>query len=142
MSPIRDSLLMVRASSDGVLKGVGDSADLFPLITTDSFGLDIEGTPLKGMALHVLVPQAAGATPTLTVNVHAASTSYVSSTANIIASRSGINAVGEYIIPFSTRLRSVAFAFDMTSASGNMSLVTAWVTLAFGQDWTRTVEWH
>lgn len=133
--PIRDSQLLVRMLSDGILAGT-DSAEVYP-----TGGLDIEGS--YNNALYVILPTPTGTTPVLQINVLAATTSTCDSTGTLIASRGGINAAGEYVIPFYTRKRSVCFEFDMTSASGQFSAVIAsWVTLNHEVDWTRVGEFH
>lgn len=137
MSPIRDSQLIVRTGTAILYMTAAEFAP--------TGGLDIEGTVLEGMALHILIPTIHDTVvaPIMTVEVYANSTSACAdTTSELIAARSGIGAVGEYIIPFSTRKRSVGFNFLGTSASGYFSNLQAWVTLNYGQDWTRTVEWH
>lgn len=134
MSPIRDANLIV-LTGDSVLSGTNPGG-----VIAQSF--DMEGTVLKGMALHVVLPAAGGATPVMTINVYASTASAAATTDKIIASRSGINAAGEFVVPFSTNKRSVGFEFYFTSSSGNFSKAKAWVTLDYAQDWTRTIEFH
>jgi len=135
--PIRDSSLTLFVTSDALIFGGTDQTGYDPT------PLDIEGTVLTGMALHLIIPQIVGA-PELSVFVRANSTSTATTDSGspVIASRTNIVAAGEYIVPFSTRKRTVLFDFVTTSASGTMSNPVAWVTLPVNQDWTRTVEFH
>lgn len=143
---IRDSALVIRVTSDGAANGTA-SEGFFP-----AAGLDIEGTALNGMCLHMIIPACdssitAGALK-VTVYANSASTFAEASDGVIISQRNGITAAGEYVIPFSTKLRCVAFGFSVTTAasgaaSGGWTAITAaHVTLPFNQDFTRTVEWH
>lgn len=135
--PVRDANLVVRATTDGALAYGAAGADL------PAGGLDIEGTALQGMALHVIIPDTMTGSVVLQINVHASTASTAATTDTIVASRSGMTYGAEYIIPFSTHKRSVIFDFLATgNTSGSFSIVLAWVTLQFGQDWTRTVEFH
>ena len=138
MSPIRDTNLVV-LTGDSVLSVANPGDTIVP-----TAGLEIEGTKLSGMALHLILPVAGGATPEMTVNVFGSSTSTITSASTylLIASRAGLSAAGEYVIPFSTNKRTIAFTFVFTSASGNFSKAKAWVTLDYNQDWTRVPEWH
>lgn len=131
---VKDAALIVRASSDGALAYNGTAGvDLGPF--------DIGGTPLRGMSLVVNIPSTIVDTPVLQVNVHASTTSAAATTDVIVASRTGMVADAEYIIPFSTRKRSVKFDFLVTgSTSASFSAVTAAIVLGHGHDWTRTVE--
>jgi len=128
--PITDNNLIVRTSTHGAL--LADSI----------ISLELFGTPLSGMALIVQIPTATqGCLPTLSVDVHASTTSAAASTDPVVGSRSGMTANAEYVVPFSTEKRSVAFAFRIGGGSTpGFSLVTAHVSLGFGQDWRRDVR--
>ena len=136
MSPIHDAALVVRAASDGAF-----AADSI-------ISVDLDGTPLRGMALEVVIPAVQGSLPTLSIDVHASSTSAAASTDLIIATRelgvqTAATIANSYIIPFSTRKRSVAFAFRIGGGSTpSFSNVLAWIVQGVGQDWTRTVEFR
>jgi hypothetical protein len=136
--PIRDSAFALFTTSDALTFGGTDQTGY------DTSGYEIEGTGLAGLAVHLIIPQIVGA-PSLSVLVRGSSTSTittVSATYAIIAARHDITAAGEYIIPFITNKRTVSFDFVTESASGTMSNPVAWVTLNYGVDWTRLVEFH
>ncbi len=147
--PIRDNSLVVRLASDGAQNGTATEG-FWP-----AAGLDIEGTGLSGMALHVILPQCDTTitAAAMKITVYAGSASTITTAASsdgavIVAQRSGLQPSGEYVIPFSTELRCVAFGFTAyTNASGAASggftdVTAAWVTLNYGQDFSRIVEFH
>jgi len=127
--PTRDSNLTVRSITETFL------ADTI-------ISVDLGGTPIHGMALYLrLGTGVQGSVPTVTVDIHASTTSAAASTDVIIASRSGMTAGAEYVIPFSTRKRAVAFAFRIGGGSTpGFSSVLADIVLQVGHDWTRTIE--
>lgn len=138
MSPVRDAQLAVRATTDGVLDYNAGAGEEWP-----TGALDISGTPLKGLALRVIIPSTIVDTPMLQVNVHGSTSSIAATTDVIVGSRSGMLAGAKYIVPFSTRCRSVIFDFLVTgSTSATFSIVIADLVLGVGQDWTRVTEFH
>lgn len=133
MSPIRDANLVVRSATEGTF-----AADTV-------ISVDLEGTPLGGMALYVNVPvSTSGCNPTISIDIHASTASAAATTDGIIAARATIiEEGGQYVVPFSTRKRSVAFAFRIGGTSSpTFSAFTADIILNVGHDWTRTVEFH
>jgi len=136
MSPIVDTSYHVRAGSDGTLD---DS-------TNCVISQEIFGTGVKGLALYVYVPSAVtGCVPTLTITVHASTTSAAATTDELIAQRAinETSGVGKaYVIPIFTKKRSVCFAFDVSGASSPaFSQVDAWLVQNHGLDWERRPEW-
>jgi len=129
--PIRDANLVFRTGTVVFVSSVPETVSL-----------DINGTALKGLAVHIKVPSAVtGSDPILAAWVHASSTSAAASTDVIIASRTGMVKAAEYIVPFSTPLRSVALRLDVTSTTTTaFSFISADLVEPLGQDWKRTVE--
>lgn len=133
--PTRDSSLEVRAATAGALAYAAAGVSL------PAGGLDIWGTPLKGMALYVRIPATVTGTPLLTITVYAGSDTTISSASEKIAIRSGLTAGAEKVIPFSTHKRYVLFEFLITGdTAGSFSAVTADVVLNVGQDYTRDLD--
>lgn len=136
MSPIHDAALVVRAASDGAF-----AADSI-------ISVDLDGTGIRGLALEVLIPAVQGSLPTLSIDVHASSTSAAASTDPIVATRElGVQTASTitstYIVPFTTNKRSVAFAFRIGGGSTpSFSNVLAWIVQPVGVDWTRAVEFR
>ncbi len=136
MSPMVDTSYHVRAGSDGTLD------DSYNCVISQ----EIYGTGLKGMCLYVWVPSAAtGCVPTLTISVHASTTSAAATTDELIAQRVITDATGlgrEYTLPVFTTKRSVAFAFDVSGGSTPVfSNVDAWLVQNVGERWNRSPEW-
>jgi hypothetical protein len=131
---MNDAELIVRDTSDGV----------FVSSVPEVWSLDLDGTALKGLALHIRIPSAVtGSDPIFMVEVHAATASVAASTDVIIAERTGMVKGAEYIVPFSTEKRSVAFKFDVTSSTTTaFSIITADVIEPVGQDWDRKPEFR
>lgn len=132
---IQDALLVVRHGSDGAF-----SAD-------SVISVDLDGTAVRGLALCVHIPAYQGSVPSLSIDIHASSTSVAASTDRMIGSWTSpvITATtkGTYIIPFATEYRSVAFAFRIGGGSTpSLSIVTAWLTEPVALKWTRTVEFR
>ena len=137
MTVIHDSALAVRLTSDGAF-----AADSI-------ISMDLDGTGKNGLALEVHIPAVQGSLPTLSIDVHASSTSAAASTDLIIATRelgvltAALIAAGPYYVPFTTNKRSVAFAFRIGGGSTpSFSIILAWVVPNVGIDWTRTVEFR
>jgi len=134
MSPIVDTAFHIRAGSDGTI----DAS------TTCVVSAEIGGTGMNGLALMVVVPiSTIGCVPTLTITVHASTTSAAATTDPLIATRTILEStkIEEYIIPFYTEKRSVCFAFDVTGGSSpTFSQVDAWIVQNVGLDWKRTNE--
>ena len=132
--PIHDANLVVRDTSDGV----------FVSSVPEVWSLDLDGTDLEGLALHIRVPSAVtGSDPIFMVEIHTATASVCTTAGSIIGARTGMVKGAEYIVPFSTPKRSVAFMFDVTSSTTTaFSIITADVVQNVGQDWTRIPEWR
>jgi hypothetical protein len=132
--PIHDAQLIVRDTSDGA----------FVSSVPEVWSLDLDGTDLRGLALHIRVPSAVtGCDPILMVEIHAATASVCTTTGSIVAARTGMVKGAEYIVPFNTNKRSVAFMLDVTSSTTTaFSIITADVVQNVGQDWTRIPEWR
>lgn len=130
---LQDSNLVIRTDSAVFVSSVPETTSV-----------EINGTGLNGLALHIKVPAAVtGSDPLLSAWVHASSTSAAASTDVIIASRTGMVKGAEYIVPFSTPMRAVAVRLDVTSSTTTaFSKITADIVLPYGQDWKRTVEFH
>jgi hypothetical protein len=132
--PIHDAQLIVRDTSDGV----------FVSSVPEVWALDLDGTDLKGLALHIRIPAAVtGSDPIFMVEIHAATTSAATTAGEIIAARTGMVKASEYVVPFSTYKRSVAFMFDVTSSTTTaFSIITADVIQPLGQKWNRIPEFR
>lgn len=127
---IRDNDLIVRAASDGMVTG------------TSTYNLDLHGTPLGGLALHVYVPAVTTSdSMALKVTIRASTASAPATTDDTIAERTGMEAAtGEYVIPFSTNKRSVQFEIVASgNDSPNFSQVLMWVDEP-QHVWHRNVE--
>ena len=134
MSPVRDTYLMLRTSTGG---------DLAADATLTS--VDIEGTFAKGMALQINCPTAfTGTSPILTVTIYAADDVVTGvTTADIkVASFTPITAYGEYIIPFSTPLRTIAVELVVTGTSPNLGAVEVAIVENVGKPWSREIDFH
>ena len=131
--PTQDYSLIIRTDSAVFVSSVPETTSI-----------ELNGTGLKGLAVHIKVPSAVtGSDPILAAWVHASSTSAAASTDVIIASRTGMVKAAEYIVPFSTPMRSVALRLDVTSTTTTaFSKITADIVQPVGQDWKRTVEFH
>ena len=129
--PIIDNTYNVRTTAEGA----------FVSSVPEHYHAEIFGTGAKGLALHVRIPAACAGVPILFVNIHASSTSAAATTDYIITQRQGMLAGAEYVIPFTTRKRAVAFMFDTSSTTtATFSIITADIIENVGVDWTRDVE--
>ncbi len=133
---MRDNKLIIRSETEG--DAVGGA--------TDIYYLELNGTGLNGLALLINVPgTTSGCVPLLTVNVYASSTSAAASTDTLIAAYGPIaesTTEKQYILPFSTNKRSVAFRFDVAGASTpTFSDPSAWIVQGT-QYWTRETEFN
>jgi hypothetical protein len=131
--PLQDYNLIIRTDSAVFVSSVPETTSV-----------ELDGTGLKGLAIHIKVPSAVtGSDPLLSAWVHASSTSAAASTDVIIASRTGMVKGAQYIVPFSTPMRSIALRLDVTSSTTTaFSKITADIVEPFGQDWKRTVEFR
>ncbi len=131
--PLQDYSLVIRTDTAVFVSSVPETTSL-----------EINGTGLKGLALHIKIPAAVtGSDPILAAWIHASSTSAAASTDVIIASRTGMVKAAEYIVPFSTPKRAIAVRLDVTSSTTTaFSKITADIVEPVGQDWKRTVEFH
>jgi len=129
--PIIDNTYNVRTTAEGA----------FVSSVPEHYHAEIFGTGAKGLALHVRIPAACAGVPVLFVNVHGTSTTVAATTDTIIATRRGLLAGAEYVIPFTTNCRAVAFMFDTSSTTtATFSIITADIIENVGLDWTRGVE--
>lgn len=148
MSPIRDANLDLSP----------ESSDL-PLIATNVLGqeVDLEGTPLKGLAVRLnvgyTVTNTAVLTGTLNVVIHAASSSGVASSDPIVGqldtpvvmSDETAGYTEEHIIPFTTAYRYVRAEYALTTVASDSpawSAVEAFITENVGLDWDRSIHFH
>jgi len=136
------------------------AASDLPLIATNKMSgstLDLEGTPLHGMAVRLDVGYTAGNTAVLTgtldVIVHAASSTPVASSDPVVGqleeplvmSSETAGTTLQRIIPFVTEKRYVACEFALTtvaSDSPSWSQVEAFAVLQVGLEWDRQVNFH
>ncbi len=138
---IRDTSLDVSPSS-------------LPLVgNANSAVLEIEGTPISGMALRLNVgANMASTVPTLQVFIRA-STSTAPTTDDQVVGQSEVIScpasaaafTGEYIIPFSTPKRSVLVEYVVTGAatdSPSYSSVEAYIVENVGATWSRLTNFH
>lgn len=129
--PVRDSNLMIRASSAGALTA-GET-----LVSKE-----VNGTLPNGLALQVNVPiTPTGTSPVLTVSAHGSSSSGCDSGDTLLFSKT-ITAAGEYIIPIQTPLRSIGVKADVTGTSPSFGSAEIALVLNVAQPWTRGVEFH
>jgi len=134
MSPVRDTNLMLRQTSDGNLTA---SATLT--------AKEINGTFAKGMALQINAPTAfTGTSPTLTVSIYGDTdaSSGATSDDSLIATVAPITAYGEHIIPFSTPKRSVVVELTVAGTSPNLGAVEVGIVENVGKAWSRGIEFH
>lgn len=132
---IRDDNLIVRATSDGA----------FVSSVPEVWSIDMgAGTALEGLSLQINVPAAVtGCDPVLCVEIYASTASVAATTDAMIGARTGMVKGAEYIVPFSTPKRSVAFCFDVTSTTTTaFSIITAFITEPVAHDWTRDTNWY
>jgi hypothetical protein len=130
MGMTKDVNTRLRSSSDGVL----DSTEILTVF-------DLRKTPIRGMALEVIVPAAAGATSdpaTLDVVPRGASSSNPDST-EIVGGAPQISAAGEYIVPFNTDKRYLEVALILGGTSPDFSNVQVWIVQQ-SQNWGRDVD--
>jgi hypothetical protein len=137
-----------------------NASDL-PLVVTNVLSastLDLEGTPLEGLAVRLNVGYTLSntslVTGTLNVIVHAASSTPVASSDPIVGqpdtplvlSSLTAGATLEQIIPFTTSYRYVRCEFAIAglaaSDSPSISLCDAYVVEQVGLNWTRAVSFH
>jgi hypothetical protein len=141
--PIRDANLdLSPTASDLPLIGAN-------VLSEDT--LDLEGTPAKGLALRANLEWSHGSTvaPSLTLYVRAASSTPVSSSDEIVGSKTVLAdtqaAQTEVIIPFITSKRYVRCGYETDGAasdSPSWSVVEAFVTENVGREWDRGVNFH
>lgn len=137
MSPIRDTNLVVRSSTEGdaVNSGSGTTATL-------SYNLEVMyGTPLNGMALQVIVPAFTNGT---SIFVEAlASTSTNPTTDDFVLQSAKIAAAGEYIFPFTIKpaaeVKYLEVNFGLTGSDSDMNFgaMEAYVVQNVGYTWSR-----
>jgi len=118
-----------------------------PLIVNgNSTVLEVEGTPLNGLAVQVNVMATGVSTiPTLTVIVHASTAVGVTTDDEIVGQSPAIQAAGEYIVPFVTEKRYILVEYALTGAatdSPNFSDAQAYVIENVGHEWSRLVNFH
>lgn len=131
--PIIDHSLHIRTTADGA----------FVTSVKEHDHLEINGTGAKGLALHVRIPSAAAGVPIMKVSVFASTTSAAATTDPVIAQRTGLVKGAEYVIPFFTHGRAVAFLFEGTSTTtAQFSIITADVIENVGVDWQRGVDFY
>lgn len=130
---------------------IDDALDLSPASTdlplqatkVSAAPVEINSTPLEGLAVAVYIPAVAGATDTtLSIYVRASTTSTPSTTSPIVGYRDGITAAGTYIVPFNTNKRSVYVEYTVAGTSPDFSTVQAYIVQNVGQDWTREVNFY
>ena len=114
-SSVFDSLLMFRVTTDAVL-----SADE----TGD--GIEINETATRGASAKIVVPSVSGTTPTATFKILSSDddATYVE-----IARSEAVNAVGEYVIGFTTQRKYVRMDIALTGTLPNFGVVEAGVCL-------------
>ncbi len=118
-----------------------------PLIANgNSTVVEIEGTPLSGMAVQVNVMATGVSTvPTLTVIVHASTAAAVTTDDEIVGQSPAILTAGEYIVPFNTEKRYILVEYSLTGAatdSPNFSDAQAYVVENVGTEWSRLTSFH
>ncbi len=141
MSPLRDINTCIRATSDGAL-------------TTSALSgaMELEGTPMRGLALKITCTSASGTSPHLAVYVHAStSTTAPTSDSKIIAEVTALHpAAGgtsdpyvSYILPFvDPDARSIKVKLDTSGTSPNFDGVEVYVIPNVGMAWDRQVRFH
>jgi hypothetical protein len=142
MSPIKDANL-----------NVGPVSSDLPLTADhNSAVLDINYTPLHGMAVALHVPAVTGHTTTdtttvkLDVVIHASTSTTVTTASRIVGELRGIAVEGDYIIPFvAPTARSILVEYDVTvgtSDSPNFSTVSAYIVEQVGAEWSRVINFR
>lgn len=134
MSPVRDTNLMLRQTSDGDLTA-----------TATLTAKQIEGTFAKGMALQINAPTAwTGTSPTLTITMHGDTDNSSGATSDDakIATFEVITAYGEYILPFSTPKRSIVVELTVAGTSPNLGALEIGIVENVGKAWSRGIEFH
>lgn len=101
--------------------------------TGNGTGVDVStgGLPLTGIAVRVIVPQAAGTSPTLDVKIQESADN---STWRDLVSFPQITAAGKYVRRFSGRLRYLRYAATVCGTSPNFVAVQIDITNAEGNE--------
>ena len=126
---------------------LGVSPSTVPLVANGNSAVkEIEGTPLRGMAVQVNVFATGVSTvPTLTVIVHASTSTAPTTDDEIVGQSPAILVAGEYIVPFFTEKRSILVEYSLTGAATdtpNFSDVEAYIVPQVGAEWSRAVSFH
>ncbi len=147
MSPLRDTSVLFKWSSTAY--ATCTSADLHVL----SDALEIEGTPLHGLALAVVCHSATGTSPHLTIELYASTSTTAPTTGSECeAIRTGLEfaAAGAhkfYVIPFvDPDARSLKVMVELTGSTATAALAADNIEVSLienvGQDWSRAVSFH
>jgi hypothetical protein len=90
--------------------------------TSNTSSVELKGTSLKGLVARLVVPQAAGTSPSLTAKVQESDDN---STFNDLVTFDTITAAGIYRERFITKKRYVRFSFTVSGTSPNFGGVIA-----------------
>ena len=145
--PLRDKSLVLRSTTPTAFSSANTGAL--------SDALELEGTPLRGLALKVTISTCvSGATmPTVGVFIHASTTTTVpTSDSKIIGQATGLACAAtdqyvSYIIPFvDPQARSIKAKVDVTATTGasawSVATVEVYVVPNVGREWNREVSFH
>ncbi|CAK0781400.1 hypothetical protein CCP3SC15_910004 [Gammaproteobacteria bacterium] len=158
MSPLADASLVFHPATDTANNFLAiDSADLH--IWSEQ--IEIEGTPLTGLALRVNVSTGTGTSPHLTVELWGTTTTTAPTSARVVtdagmrmlvsqtflelATASGEYV--EYILPFcDPEIRALKAVVELTGTTATAALTLASVEVAIvqnvGTNWSRAVNFH
>jgi len=145
--PLRDASLKVRSDTPAAF----DSSNAEAKTNV----LELEGTPLHGLAMKVTISTfTTGATdPTVNVYIHGSTTTTAATTASkIIGQKTGMAGATSdqyisYIIPFvDPEVRSIMAEITTTVTTGtgawSIASVQLYVVNNVGRDWNREVAFH
>jgi hypothetical protein len=158
MSPLADTSLVFHPGTDSTNNFLLiDSADLH--IWSDQ--IEIEGTPITGLALRVNVSTGTGTSPHLTIELWGTTTTTAPTSARVVtdasmrmlisktflelATNSGETV--EYILPFvDTEVRALKACVELTGTTATAALTLASVEVSLvqnvGGDFSRAVNFH
>jgi hypothetical protein len=144
MSPIRDTGTKITFATAGMT-----SADIHVL----SSAFEFDGTPLKGLCLKVTCGSMTGTSPTLSVYIHAStSTTAATTTSKIVGQRASMTGAAaseykNYLVPFvAPDARSIKVMCEMggttVTAALTIPVVQLYLVQNVGLDWDRSINFH
>lgn len=133
MSPTRDLSLQLRSGSANL------TASAFSSV------LQMDGTPIEGLAVQINIPSKAGTSPKLAVEVFCSTSTACDTTKTLVTSLAAFapTAGQEVIVPFvAVDYRSMGVKLDVTGTSPNFGATSVHVVKNVGKTWDRKVRFH